>query len=342
MGAHPSVSEQVETIRRVAERDGMWAEGPGYEGPVLPGSRWRSKGTAGHQRDFPVTVLKLTTAGRVVFVRHRAGNATNGERRLTMDEAAFRQTYVLDKLPASMKTLKALAYCAVVRAGGQGLIDEVGWEQERRMTRVAEDLTPEPAAPPAAVEPEPEAPLTDPEAVTAEAVALGKELTADPLEAFLAHGRATVEQLDADLLRVEEDRELARLELEELDARLAAMRFQRERVQQAISAAIAVATAPEEPAALVPPPVPAVPAPEPEPVLTPAAPTQRDWMRARFAERKLWAVRDLLPAFMETFGGDRARATQNVSSILTEWVKHHPKGMPQVIRVSQGLYEAVD
>jgi hypothetical protein len=470
-----------------------------YAGPILPGSRWRSRGASGHSTDETVTVVRLTTTGRVCFVRDRTKRGKT-EARHTVDEAVFRRQYALDKQAPEAK--QALAYSGALVALREGVLDPDRIEQERRLSIVTNSLAngvatatsehrPAVAAAPA-LGTNGSAQMTPPEEPAAaapsdQAEAAPEPAPVDPLEAFIAHGRATVEQLSRDLKRTEEDREIARLELEELDTRLASMRDRRERVTRAIEAAISAAVdappveAPEEEtAALVPVDVPQpdphslearaiiepaktkrpapahtrwgqqawfqeriaalapgehitapdlapvfmarfgfdrlteanarvnvlfnwrlgqtemtprlvrvsrgvytveappaaeteeAPAPSPgrEPVTpetvaaiedaaeeakaeaapeAPATeeepappPTQRDWVMARFAEQRLWAVRDLVPAFMEAFGMDRERAFRNLSSILTERVKHLTHLHPQLIRVSQGLYEAVD
>lgn len=79
--------------------------------------------------------------------------------------------------------------------------------------------------------------------------------------------------------------------------------------------------------------------PEPEAVDTPVS--QRRWVMDRFAEQKLWTVRALVDAWVETNGGERETVRASISKAISERMKGEIKFGPQLIRVSQGLYEAV-
>lgn len=469
-----------------------------YEGPVLVGSIWRPRGTGGHAQSAneTVTVEHLTTSGRVGFVRNYARRGKSG-RRHHVDEPVFRVQYELVRQPPGARTNRAVAYAAALVNEREGRITPAVIEQYERETRV-DDVAQEMRAPAAAAEEiASAAPAAAPaeEAPAAPTAPPEPEPEVDPLEAFLALGRGTLERLDAEVTRLGEDRELALLELQELDQKLEVARTRRGRVSRGIEAAIAAVTRADPPAPapepdlipaafvdeaveraqakarslearaivedapsrrrkgrgtgtpraqqllgqvewmagvlagmtpgqafsntdLVPgfrdrfgveerearnrinfaladwikrsatradlrpllrrtglgqyevvaeaaalaeageeaPPPPPAPAPAEDAqddevdvvgadgadgADAPTTPSQRDWLRERFAERKLWPVRDLVPGFMEAFGVEREPARQNISSTISDWMKHQREGAPRLIRVSAGLYEAV-
>lgn len=479
---------------------------------VLPGSVWRNLGSNGHPRGVEVTVVALTTAGRVRFIRHTPGRQANSERKLTMEEPAFRACHELVKQPATRQATRALVRGISDTLVGRGLLDLDAVRRQEVMNDVVQSLRPTtPSSPEASVASVAQEPADDvaptpegapPDDLPTESAADAPD---DPLEDFMAHGRATIERLTQTLARTEEDREIARLELEELDERLVGLRGQRERVEQAIEAALAVAggqillrVGAKEPAfpASAPPEAPE-PAPEPAPapapeeagagtgfaptarslearaiiepparrsgrrrpsralpatpglnqvawigqalraraggepftiadlapaymeafgftdpeygrsrlsilvgkvrrhersagtvdlaverlnrstyrVLAPAgaqaspveeagdaepdsapetaaAPpepaseaspegSKRDWVAARFEERRLWAMRQLVPAYAEAFGLDPEPARQSLSGLISEWAKPDRVGHPKLHRIAKGLYEAV-
>jgi hypothetical protein len=251
-----------------------------YGGPILAGQRWRSRGTAGHNT-YPVVVLRHSAGGKVVFQSHKPGRRADGRQHSLDEPAFRRRYALEKQAPGArgVAVLEAVVAIAHGRSERQPPETQQTREQERRMDAVdavvdslnrqgsarPEGGPPGAASPPAAAPPgngvlpharadgsgafegrspgragavddlptEPLAETPPPEPAP--------EPEADLLEAFLIHGRATLERLGQDLRRLEEDRELARLELEELDGRLATTRAQGDKIERAIRAALAVA-----------------------------------------------------------------------------------------------------
>lgn len=337
-----------------------------YTGPVLPGSRWRSRGTGGHGTGETVTVVRLTTTGRVCFTRDRVKRGRS-EARNTIDEPVFRRQFALVTLPKTAMTVRALAYSAALQLAGRGLVDDDTWERELRMSDVVDRLTPaapqpegrttlgyfnegtNDGPPPAHPQPKTEPPLLTTEAVTGQpdgppGEPVTQELAADPVDAFLAHGRRIIEQVMADVRRAEEDLALATLEVEEQTTRLLNLRDRRQRIERAIEAAIkAVEGDDDAPEAGKK----TEPAPPPTVVMgrhprKAAAPTQGDWIMSRFGEQQRWAVRDLARAFMVAYGMEYEPARKTVASFIGKRMGHKPPLHPQLVRVGQGVYEVVD
>ena len=436
-----------------------------YAGPILPDQLWRSRDGGDHGNTELVRVLRFTGGGRVVFMGGAGPGRRGRERRYTLEEPAFRLRYTLHKQvsPSYLRTVAAETVSALVA----GSLDEearaemlADLERETRGSSVVEGLTPPETLPVAheAAPPEADGPVLTVEVSEAVDVPEESEPDVDPLEAFLAQGRRTLEALEREEHRVAEDRELARIELQELDERLIQVQAKRLRIARAIEAAIRTLE-PEAPgAAAEPEPEPStevvpvdplferaiieaptkrlapsqarktarrsapgregqqawlvaqlrplapgaivaiadlvpayaerfgltpeegpasrlsiimgklvrdpglgvavrhvdrgryqlggepreVPAPEPPPPAEPEPEplNQRQWVMGKFAEQKLWTVGALVDAWVALRGGEREPARQAISKAISERMKGEIKYGPQLIRVSQGLYEA--
>jgi len=222
------------------------------DGPVLAGQIWEGRGTQGHQIGLRVTVERLSAAGRVIFTKEKR----HGGRTYTLDEPTFRTSYrMVKQAPLTHKTVDALAFAVSATLSRQGpdTVDAV--IREGRALNVANEIrtqpgpAPEGAPPEAAAPPPPPAPAPSPNGQQPAALAAPEAPAAptpppepepDPLEAFVASGLATLDRLNTEVRRLGEDRELARLELEELEAKLADAHRKRDRASRGIEAALVV------------------------------------------------------------------------------------------------------
>ena len=181
-----------------------------HDAPLTPGSVWRSRGTAGHDR-YEVRLLRLTAAGRVTFVRvtHRQGR---GERRTTVNEPVFRQQYEPVKVEpvsdaqAAAHQLDALRLrerqhrAQAARTNG-ALVDRLGLDAEELIASA-------PASPVAAEGARVcRKQSAGPDAAEAEALSVGPLPAPDPapavavpvLESYLDAGLAALQLLDGQL-----------------------------------------------------------------------------------------------------------------------------------------------
>lgn len=284
-----------------------------YEGPILPHQIWQARGTAGHaagtQRasgrgNAPtVTIVRLTTTGRVSFVRNHTRRGKGG-RPHTVDEPVFRRQYELAQQVRSPDARFAVANAAALITLREGLITPgqiAELEEDARMDKLHAKLTaptangvlpeapatralvpnvpargeavaaperPEVGPEPAPAEAAPAAPLTGPAAPDFAPLNGEAPVPEATLDAFLTFGTSSVEHLDGRLTRAQEDRLLLLEEIGELDARINTLRDQRDRIAAAVSAARAAATPTPTPAP-VPEEAPAPPANERPPALVP-------------------------------------------------------------------------
>ena len=363
--------------RRVGAAAVLVLERREYAGPILPDQLWRSRDGGDHGNTELVRVLRFTGGGRVVFMGGSGPGRRGRERRYTLEEPAFRLRYTLHKQvsPSYLRTVAAETLGALVA----GSVDEeeraemlADLERENRVSSVVEGLTPPETLPVAHEEAPPEADgpvltveVSEPVDVPEEPAE--PEADVDPLEAFLAQGRRTLEALEREEHRVAEDRELARIELQELDEKLIQVQAKRLRIARAIEAAIRTLEPADEPAPL-PEPEPA--APEPSTEVVPVSPETRAmferaiieepkprrvrpeqrppytaWLReqlARWPADRQLTSETLLDAFVARFPqwSDRTAARDRMTIMLVEQSGPRAKG-PKLRRVDRGAYVVV-
>lgn len=247
--------------------------------------------------------------------------------------------------------------------------------------RVEQALSADPSEPTPPPEEEP-IPVTDettqPQVITAteeELLAAAREIQADldkeaqaealavepdPLETFLASGRAVVEKLTRELIAVADERDKHLALAEALDARYQVVKANRNRIETAVLAAMGATEGPDlGPAEPVeePPLTPAEQAAEtvvellgpqaqaarqqrhgPLPALQG---TQRSWTLDRLARDGRLHVGSVADEFAAHFKLSRESAIKNMASILGDQVNRPNPQWPTALRVGKGEYTVI-
>ena len=346
-----------------------------YDGPILPGQRWRSRGTGKHQ---PILYTVVTFNGRTAKVSQE-GNRRSGGRLYNIPEPAFRGNFNLVAQPkgvlaSDLPTLAAeqqrqlqgglvATKIVAVEPPTPDPIDTAIAETKpprplSRLVTVEEQVKMQMPDPPMAPVPPPPPPPAPTEsgyaALQQEAPPENIIVVPTPTEAMAAWiegGRRMVEALDRELGSVTVKRDAVAEQLAALNTQLNQIAQQRAQIEQAVQAALAIANGtnighplPGHP--ILSPPLNASPKPgqtgnQPENKARPGGAGKTSWVLDQAVAAGEFSISELIPAYCGRWGRTPAQATGDVGGILAHHVAARNENFPALERLGGGRYRVV-
>lgn len=339
-----------------------------YEGPILPGQKWRSRGTGKHQREL---YSVITFNGRTAKVTQE-GNRHNGGKVYNIPEAPFRGNFNLVAQPRGVTAsdLEQLAaeQQAQLQAGlvATRIVAVDPPPPDPIEVAIAQTRPPTPSRPLASLvvverevkenqmqtlppTPTPVPPLTlEPVVVDNEVVDYTVPIPGhadELLSTWIKSGQSLIEGMTRELTAV--DGKLAGLQLavDTLTIQREQIKTERDRIEQAVLSAAAIArgdTPPSPPSpSLNASPVAGKPGQagnQPQNKAYPGGPGKTAWVLDKAIGLGTFGTAELVPAYCARWGRTPAQASGDIGGILNHHSKARNDNFPALEMLGSGRY----